>query len=206
MPESKKKTESTDIRERLRHSLHHFEHVLPGQAPIKDFVHHNTLHGFQHLSFTEALAEAERITGAHGYLPQERFREFYQAGRITLEDLQQIIEETPELDAGKVIFEDLATTICRRDVLIAGLLHPLKKLTGCQLNWQIEEMHALQKFQPDIDPAARQKLLDAAARQGLKSEAEAIADLWAGSLETLGLEFNMLHPEERADGSIPGAG
>ncbi len=199
MSENHNREEPGDIRERLRRSIHHFEHVLPGQAPIKDFVHHNTLHGFQHLGFTEALAEAERITGAHGYLPPERFREFYQAGRITRQDLRQVIDETPDLEPQEVIIEEIAGTISRGDVIIAALIHPLKQVTGCQLNWQIEEMQAFSRFQPDVDKTSRQRLMESAARQGLNNEAEAIADLWSGCLETLKLEFNMLHPEELMD-------
>ncbi|MBV2090586.1 MAG: DUF2309 family protein, partial [Candidatus Thiodiazotropha sp. (ex Ctena orbiculata)] len=46
------------VRERLAEAIQHFEHTLPAQAPIKDFVHHNTLHGFEHMTFPEAVAKA----------------------------------------------------------------------------------------------------------------------------------------------------
>ncbi|MEN8165953.1 MAG: DUF2309 domain-containing protein [Pseudomonadota bacterium] len=199
MQEQPAATQETDMRERLRHALAHFEHVLPGQAPIKDFVHHNTLHGFQHLEFTQALAEAERITGARGFLPLERFREFYKQGRIVREDLEQAMHDTTGFEPDAVIHAGIAGTLSRRDVLIAALLHPIKKLTGCQLNWQIEEMQVLTRFQSDVDSASRRRLMESAARQGLNNESEAIADLWSACLQALGLEFNMLHPEELMD-------
>src|SRR3990167_7736005 len=55
----------------LHSILEHIAHKLPVQGPIKDFIHHNTLHAFQHLNFHEALKQAGEFYGAKSYMPAE---------------------------------------------------------------------------------------------------------------------------------------
>jgi uncharacterized protein YbcC (UPF0753/DUF2309 family) len=186
---------SREIREQILAAIDRLAHVLPLQAPIQDFVHHNTLHGYQQMHFAEAVVKARELTGSVGYLPLERYREFYGQGRITRDDLLGVLDREEELQPEQTLFETDAGPVTCRDVYLTALLHPLKSLTGCQLNWQVEELDALAAFQEDVDPAARQRLLAAAGCD----EAEAIADLWGACLAVLQLEYYLVHPEELLD-------
>ncbi|MFA7239730.1 MAG: DUF2309 domain-containing protein [Sulfuricellaceae bacterium] len=189
---------SMDIRTRLLDLIHRFEHVLPSQGPIRDFVHHNTLHGFQHLPFDEALATARKLTGAQGYLPEARFRTWYAEGRITRDDLAAALDNLPAADAGAVVAHTADGAVTRRDVLIPGLLHSFKRLSRNQLKFQVEELHALESFQDGVAQSAKTRLL---ATSETQDEKTALAQLWAACLETLGLEHELRHPEELLDPS-----
>lgn len=73
--------------------LHELKHYLPAQAPLKDFVHHNTLHAFQNLKFEEALKNASTIFGYKTSLRLSEYRELFNSGRIRKEILFKIISE-----------------------------------------------------------------------------------------------------------------
>ena len=184
-----------DIRAHIREAIHHFEHVLPGQAPIKDFVHHNTLHGFQHLPFPEALAEARKVTGAFGYLPADSFRALFRAGRITRDELVRVLDRDAALAAAEILFETDAGSVTRRDVYLIALIHSLKPVVASQLGWLVDEGKALTRFQPDLPQDQRKRILAAAGTP----EAAAVGDLWNACLGVLGLEGSLLHPEELLD-------
>lgn len=189
-------TNSSDIREQLRAAIAHFDHVLPGQASIKDFVHHNTIHGYQHLEFPEALKQVFELTGNYAYLPAEQYRAYYQQGRISQDDLDTVLDADAELQAETHIVELEGCSLSRREVYRSALLHPFKPLTACRLNWQIEEQKVLETFQGDVSEAKRQQLRETSTGN---SDAECVAALWQTCLEKLGLEYFLLHPEDLLD-------
>lgn len=72
---------------------------LPSQPPLKDFIHHNPLHGFQSSKFENGLARASKIFGYQVYLPLEEYRSLYSLGRISRTALEQaVFEKHPGTD------------------------------------------------------------------------------------------------------------
>ncbi|MDZ4758153.1 MAG: DUF2309 domain-containing protein [Bacteroidota bacterium] len=73
------------------HIIHELKHYLPTQTPLKDFIHHNTLHAFQDMKFYDAIFKASKIFGYQATMPLNDFRKLYDIGRIRNEVLEKII-------------------------------------------------------------------------------------------------------------------
>ncbi len=73
------------------HVLHELKHYLPSQTPLKDFIHHNSLHAFQHLKFYDAIFRASKIFGYQVTLQLAEFRNLYKNGRIKDEILDEVL-------------------------------------------------------------------------------------------------------------------
>ena len=74
------------------------KHYLPSQSPLKDFVHHNSLHAFQDKTFFDAIFTARDIFGYNVTLNISEFRNLYALGRINYEVLKKIIIENKGID------------------------------------------------------------------------------------------------------------
>lgn len=71
--------------------LHALKHYLPAQAPLKDFIHHNTLHAFQNLKFDDALNRASKIFGYRTSMSLKKFRALYDQQQIRDKVLERVI-------------------------------------------------------------------------------------------------------------------
>ena len=72
-------------------TLHKLSHFLPAQNPLKDFVHHNTLHAFQDKNFFTALQESSETFGYKTFLPLSDFRNKLKSNEINAAILNKII-------------------------------------------------------------------------------------------------------------------
>ena len=65
----------------LRRAVEHAAHLLPVQGPIGVFIHHNTLHAFQHERFEKAVVKAAEIFGAEPFMTEAAYQRQCKAGR-----------------------------------------------------------------------------------------------------------------------------
>ena len=80
----------------------------PQQGPIGVFVHHNTLHAFQHLRFEQAVLEASQLFGAEPYMSEAAYRTELARGRIQLVDIDAVLDSEPDA----LIFPRLSRARC----------------------------------------------------------------------------------------------
>ena len=62
--------------------------------PMQTFIHHNPLHGLEHLPFDEAINQGTRFLGGKGYLPNTEYRGYHQQGRITLDAIHEGVKRS----------------------------------------------------------------------------------------------------------------
>src|SRR6188768_1737733 len=74
-----------------RKVLHDLKHYLPAQQALKDFIHHNSLHAFQHMKFYDAIFKASKIFGFQVHLELTEYRDLYKTGRIRKDILEMVI-------------------------------------------------------------------------------------------------------------------
>lgn len=165
-------SEETDGRQLILEAIAHLDHVLPGQAPIHDFVHHNTLHGFQHLPFEQALAEFTALTGIDCYLPETQFRAFFKKGRINDADLDHALQQQFGAESQHEVCRLNQRSITRQQLYRQALLTDLSAITPAQFDWQVQEGG----------------LLDGPNNQ-----------LWQAVMAQLDLRMPDLHPEQLLD-------
>lgn len=107
----------------VEHTISELKHWLPAQSALKDFIHHNTLHAFQHLNFKEGILTASQRLGYKVLLPLDEYRAHYKSGKIRKEILLNLISvRKPNIDALNFLDAMLNQDYGRRQQAIIGSL------------------------------------------------------------------------------------
>jgi uncharacterized protein len=141
--------------QRLKETLHHAAHLLPAQGPIGVFIHHNTLHAFEHLTFDEAVRAGSRVFGCEPYLSEDRYREELSRGRIRSSELHTVLKRDLAAQADETV-HGLST---RLELRLAMLEHPLRSGEGHELDWFMGETDALRTARRDVSEVQRRRLI-----------------------------------------------
>jgi uncharacterized protein YbcC (UPF0753/DUF2309 family) len=111
--------------------VEHAAHLLPRQGSIGVFVHHNTLHAFQHLPFEEAVIEASHLFGAEPYMSEAAYRAELARGRIQLVDIDAALDSEPDA----LVFAHLSRGSLRRAMITPGV----REFDAATILWRTEQ-------------------------------------------------------------------
>jgi uncharacterized protein YbcC (UPF0753/DUF2309 family) len=167
----------------LSQVIDHLAHLLPAQGPISIFIHHNTLHAFEHLPFEEAVERAGDVFGCEPFLAEPRYRDKLASGRIRGTDVRALLKE----QLGPRGADDVAGVGPRLDLWYAIVLHGIPNASGPELSWILEETNVLSRFRTDVPREAESPLTargDAEDRTGI--ERDAVRQLWHACLDAAG--------------------
>jgi uncharacterized protein YbcC (UPF0753/DUF2309 family) len=146
--------------DRLRRAVEQAAHLLPVQGPIGVFVHHNTLHAFEHLSFEEAVIQAAQLFDAEPYMSEAAYRAELSRGRIQLVDVDAVLDREPD----SLIFARLNRGSLRRAMITPGV----REFDGATIIWRTEQGDLAKDFRR---PALR-ALFDACFARAVAHEEE----------------------------------
>ena len=157
--------------------------LLPAQGPISIFIHHNTLHAFEHLPFEEAVETAAEQLGCEPFLSESRYRDKLASGRILAKDVAAVLDE----QLGARSANDVAGAGSRLDLWRAVVLHGIPAATGRELSWILEETAALSRFRTDVPADARSAAAVLTEHDGrVGEERRAVRRLWNACIQAVG--------------------
>lgn len=165
----------------IAEALRHAAHLLPDQGPIDVFIHHNTLHAFQHMPFHDAVREAALTLGAEPYMSEEAYRTAFRGGRIGERDLAYALAKIPP-NVGPT-----RGLIGRELFLRLAMVHPIENMPAQTLRFLLEEGELLAGFASDVSATARSAMLAGARRVAKRGEiaedeASVVSAMWTQAL------------------------
>ncbi len=109
---------------RIRAMVYLAGEAIPNFWPMRTFIHHNPLHGLEHLPFEQAAAAGERLFKARAWLPRATYQRYLEAGKVDVptlaSELARFLAGEPPL-AGLDLMRLMLTALTRMPQPLGGL-------------------------------------------------------------------------------------
>jgi len=149
--------------------LERIAHFLPAQNPLDNFVHHNTLHSFEHLDFRAGVEKAAKMHGARPWGTKRFYRRAYEAGRILDCDLDAVLRR--EVPSEDIDIPDGGMS--RREVTRLLMLEPETGLSDPEASaWSLHDRHYMEELPVTLHRRSVERLRTVGPPERV------IADLW----------------------------
>ena len=124
LEDKKKNTPSESQRIELRSLVNLSCEPISHFWPMKTFIHHNPLHGLEHLTFEKAIKEGQRFLKGSGYLSNSENRKYFQQGRISEDSINEALKDVSQNATISIGDRELS----HLEVLSAILIHGTGKV------------------------------------------------------------------------------
>jgi uncharacterized protein YbcC (UPF0753/DUF2309 family) len=143
----------------VRQAVQDAAHYLPAQGPIAVFIHHNTLHAFEHEPFEQAVVHAAGIFDTAAFLTEDRYREALATARIRLADIDAVLDREFAGGTGDLLAGGKVTA---RAVRRAVLAHDIRCESDVAVRWILTESDAIERLRRDLNAEMRWRQLSEA--------------------------------------------
>ena len=182
---------SQEERERVRETVAQASEPIPPFWPMQIMVAQNPMHGLEYLSFDQAVRKGQRLLGGRGYLPNEEYRAFYRAGRITGDGLQRALARLGPRQAQPRAVTLGSREITADDVWFLHVAFGFEALDPALLAWELGHEAATKRFRQDLPEESRQRIIERTLRECAQCrdhpEEAYLTNLWNVTLAVLGL-------------------
>ena len=170
-------------RKELRALVSRAVEAIPPNWPIRTFAYRNSLMGFEHLPFHEAVSNAKELLGGEGYLSTAEYRACYAEGRISERELLGALRSREPALASQDIVRAGKRSLHPEEMLLFHFVYGIDPLDPDLLSWKLAEEDATHRIRPDVPESIKIRL----RQVGRDREAVYIGSLWSGALKALDL-------------------
>ena len=132
--------------------------AIPPNWPIRTFAYRNSLMGFEHLPFHEAVSHAKELLGGEGYLSTAEYRACYAEGRISESELLSALRSREPALASQDIVRAGKRSLHPEEILLFHFAYGIDPLDPELLSWKLAEEDATHRIRPDVPESIKIRL------------------------------------------------